>query len=605
MSPATTRARHSRASTAILKEWFREHYSYPYPTEDEKEALGALTGLGIRQISYWFVNARRRNTVKPDAHGPPSGQPPSSGRAPELARSDAWDGMAPLDRWRNSPPEEEPAPWAAIERAVESTTSSHSAGLGSGGGLLPSDSVSSADVSSQSQSSNSSAHSYSSGSVASLHSLGARAGSRRRRRGNSDRERRRPRNPLVEDHGRIYQCTFCTDSFRHKYDWTRHERTLHLALEKWTCSPLGPVHLRPGETASRCVFCDEMDPSAGHIEAHDANNCMAKPSAARSFYRKDHFRQHLRLSHHVDKVLPSMKDWASKITQIKSRCGFCQETFTLWSERNDHLAAHFRDGALMKNWKGCRGLEPAVALLVQNSMPPYLIGLESRNFEPFSASRGGVRAGHSVADKPAPPTVYQLLTAQLGDFVQVSRTDGVGITNDTIQRQARLIIYGDDDPWNQTPADNPEWMNLFKTAHGLSSTTQAQDPLTTALPCDMPTAPSPLALEKLYQASASDIGAEHLEFCARDPGTAGFSVPWPWQSPESLAEFSQMDRMPPLTTLGVDGGYAGLDLSAGMPGLNYVNPLDGILGLPMSEEDLFGSIFPFEVGGQADGDGGQ
>lgn len=72
-----------------------------------------------------------------------------------------------------------------------------------------------------------------------------------------------------------------------------------------------------------------------------------------------------------------MKDWVSRVEQIKSRCGFCQETLTLWSERNDHLAAHFRNGALMEGWKGCRGLELSVALLVQDAMPPYLIRVES------------------------------------------------------------------------------------------------------------------------------------------------------------------------------------------------------------------------------------
>jgi hypothetical protein len=38
-----------------------------------------------------------------------------------------------------------------------------------------------------------------------------------------------------------------------------------------------------------------------------------------------------------------------------------------------------------------------------------------------------------------------------------------------LQREARRILYDSDDPWNQTAADNPEWLALFKKAHGLDN----------------------------------------------------------------------------------------------------------------------------------------
>jgi hypothetical protein len=38
-----------------------------------------------------------------------------------------------------------------------------------------------------------------------------------------------------------------------------------------------------------------------------------------------------------------------------------------------------------------------------------------------------------------------------------------------LQVESRRILYGDDDPWNQTAADNPEWLNLFKKAHGIDT----------------------------------------------------------------------------------------------------------------------------------------
>lgn len=33
--------------------------------------------------------------------------------------------------------------------------------------------------------------------------------------------------------GRRYQCTFCTDTFKTKHDWQRHETSMHLSLEQW------------------------------------------------------------------------------------------------------------------------------------------------------------------------------------------------------------------------------------------------------------------------------------------------------------------------------------------------------------------------------------
>lgn len=43
------------------------------------------------------------------------------------------------------------------------------------------------------------------------------------------------------------------------------------------------------------------------------------------------------------------------------------------------------------------------------------------------------------------------------------------MTDEMLQVESRRILYGDDDPWNQTSADNPEWLNLFKKAHGIDS----------------------------------------------------------------------------------------------------------------------------------------
>ncbi|KAI3541412.1 homeobox and C2H2 transcription factor [Colletotrichum filicis] len=40
-------------------------------------------------------------------------------------------------------------------------------------------------------------------------------------------------------------------------------------------------------------------------------------------------------------------------------------------------------------------------------------------------------------------------------------------SDEELQNQARWIMYEDDDPWNQTPADNPDWLRDFKRTVGL------------------------------------------------------------------------------------------------------------------------------------------
>lgn len=40
-------------------------------------------------------------------------------------------------------------------------------------------------------------------------------------------------------------------------------------------------------------------------------------------------------------------------------------------------------------------------------------------------------------------------------------------TDDELKHQARLILYNDDCPWNQTAVDNGEWLLRFKRSHGL------------------------------------------------------------------------------------------------------------------------------------------
>lgn len=133
---------------------------------------------------------------------------------------------------------------------------------------------------------------YSHGSRHSLGSMNSLKSKERRRRRHI--AARTPKADL-KDGSRVFQCTFCTDRFKSKYDWSRHEKSLHLSLEKWICAPLGEVITDAATGKRKCVYCDTLDPSDEHLATHNHSACCEKGLDSRTFYRKDHLRQHLRL----------------------------------------------------------------------------------------------------------------------------------------------------------------------------------------------------------------------------------------------------------------------------------------------------------------------
>ncbi|KAL4926696.1 uncharacterized protein BDV17DRAFT_283111 [Aspergillus undulatus] len=474
------------AAVNVLKRWFDQHRNSPYPSKEEKLLLADQSGLTVAQVTTWFANTRRRRKCRPTCQilsSFSSQQPIDIKRPPK----DATYLMSPMERWRNSPPEAEAASFDAIMGAVaESEQSILPHPYLPFNGLeqsTPSDLRSTA-------SSNASESAVSHTSASSVQSVGshssngsfarfyvADAPQRRRRRKRTAALPKQSAKPVPDP--RPYQCTFCTDTFRTKYDWTRHEKTLHLSLESYTCCPSGPSYT-DNAGVDRCVFCDSTSLSESHFESHSFSRCQEKPEVLRTFYRKDHFVQHLRLVHGLSQPVSAMDGWKAQIDKIKSRCGLCNENFLSWSARNDHIAQHFRDGAMMKDWRGSRGLDPAVALSTENAMPPYLIGIESVAPDPFSASlQTGSLLGFAddaiaalSAQTAAKPSPFAYFTVQLCKYVRGAQNTQEMITDDMLQRAARRIVFGDEDPWNQTPADNIEWLTMFKQGMGLDSSNQ-------------------------------------------------------------------------------------------------------------------------------------
>ncbi|KAI0435702.1 hypothetical protein F4803DRAFT_290741 [Xylaria telfairii] len=158
-----------------------------------------------------------------------------------------WGAMTPIDRWRHSPPEDEPAPLDAIRLAVRGSS------WGGGAASMPDPSQSPFDTtasrpnllnsletfSNPGTSSGSSSNSWSS-----AFSFGRRTDDgddfntqlplRRQLRKRGQKRRQRyvatVESSSKKETQRIYRCTFCTDIFTSRYDWIRHEGTLHLPL---------------------------------------------------------------------------------------------------------------------------------------------------------------------------------------------------------------------------------------------------------------------------------------------------------------------------------------------------------------------------------------
>ncbi|PSN62731.1 hypothetical protein BS50DRAFT_577635 [Corynespora cassiicola Philippines] len=410
----------------------------------------------------------------------------------------AGDQSLAMQRWQNSPPEAEAASLSAIYSALHS-----------GPENVPLQRERSQEAlrryrgppSTTSLDSGASESSLQSGtSSASTSSQPTRATARSQRgRGMQKNSTAKTKNTA----DRIFKCTFCCDTFKHKYDWARHEKSLHLNMEEWQCTPHGGVVVMPQTGRVHCAYCNILDPTDDHLALHNHSACQHGGSTPRTFRRKDHLVQHLRLVHHLD-TLPLLDDWKAQTAPIVSRCGFCNKTLNSWEERSDHLAAHFRSGNTMADWQGTHGFDRAVAARVTNSLAPYLIASEGLTIVPFSAtnpaSMDHVKQIASHIDRLAastPPeveaeaeaqslalsqsrdpslpsqqeidtvTFTELLTRHLSRFARQQMTMGVIPTDEMFQRESRRVLYDDDqDTWNQTVADNVDWLDEFRMQNG-------------------------------------------------------------------------------------------------------------------------------------------
>ena len=366
-----------------MKQWLAAHRHHPYPTVEDVEVFTRQTGLSKQQILNWFANARRRGKATSpssttaascDPNVTPSAK--SGGLSIRRPSTPFPEQQGPLERWRNSPPEDEPVSASAIASALYNASHVNMLSADAQGDvsisscLAPSlygSSASSADASDSSQGSHASF--YSCTSDVSHGSFEFRRKTRRRRR-----RRVVPHNTdnKLNTLSRIchrYQCTFCTETFQTKHSWQRHEKTMHLSLERWECAPDGPLVLN-GLSQTACVYCGLVQPDETHFESHNHDSCHDRDLVERTFYRKDHLLQHLRLVHQVQNVQMPIETWRTQSGKLQSRCGFCDTRFITWKDRVDHLAEHFKEGKTMGDWRGTWGFDAPTLEMVENSMPP-------------------------------------------------------------------------------------------------------------------------------------------------------------------------------------------------------------------------------------------
>ncbi|KAM6478666.1 hypothetical protein HDV62DRAFT_184726 [Trichoderma sp. SZMC 28011] len=330
-------------------------------------------------------------------------------------------------------------------------------------------------------------------STSSLDSLATSASAYARRRRKRQHGTWRPIGSQHTTDARRYQCTFFTDTFKTKYDWRRHEITLHLSLEQWQCARFGPV-IQHTDGTIHCAFCQYPEPSTEHLDLHNFSACLARPLQERLFRRKDHLRQHLRLFHNDSDFQEHMESWFFAIDNVRSRCGFCDTNLESWEERQKHLASHFKRGADMKDWKGDRGFDRQIDNLVENDIPAFMIGDQRNTVEPFSASQADHRAEPPNPIFPGESSVTGLTERRMLDtargfgevtiqsphsqgelkrillaYVSEEIRQGRVPSDRQLQRKMSEIMYGPDGEWDQTWADNPQWLDLFRKQAGLIS----------------------------------------------------------------------------------------------------------------------------------------
>lgn len=101
----------------------------------------------------------------------------------------------------------------------------------------------------------------------------------------------------------------------------------------------------------------------------------------------------------------------------------------------------------------------------------YQPGADASTIGPIILSTPQHYAANETGSVTPNATCWEILTLRLGRFARqhIEKHGAQSLTDKMLQDEARVILYGEADGWEQTAADNDEWLKLFKKAHGIGT----------------------------------------------------------------------------------------------------------------------------------------
>lgn len=154
-----------------------------------------------------------------------------------------------------------------------------------------------------------------------------------------------------------FYCTFCWKGFRARTSWRRHEKEQHVNTSSWICNP----GLGGDDYPSECPYCeypfstscplhhgtdDREEAIFAHLRGYRHYDCVAQPEAKRTFERKEHLIQHMKVFHRIGNIVERViAKWRHE-RELKAphpalMCPFCGVIHNTWEERTRDVIAHF------------------------------------------------------------------------------------------------------------------------------------------------------------------------------------------------------------------------------------------------------------------------
>ena len=163
-----------------------------------------------------------------------------------------------------------------------------------------------------------------------------------------------PEMSVLPNDGRLrFYCAFCFKIFYGRFEWNRHEESIHVQRTVWICNKSDIKH-----TPTNCQYCLVPHPSPQHLEEHNHKRCKDRPELERTFLRRDHLVQHFVRFHHCTQELASKCVAKASATPAEPlepnhaalHCGYCGQRSTNWDDRVNHICGHYKTGVDPLDW---------------------------------------------------------------------------------------------------------------------------------------------------------------------------------------------------------------------------------------------------------------